>query len=111
MVVWLRSGKEKAAAFLPFSSILFRLYLYPLWSVSSKAFWTSQKRALRRRHRRRLQLSRHRSSFPRLAAQLLDGSLAILGRGSSSVAAAQLVYLYGHTSTHHGEKNKSLQGS
>ena len=116
-VILFRNVWQKKAAFLPFSSILFRLYLYPLWSVSSKAFWTSQKRALSRRRQVAADDAGAPVSFPRLAAQLQMVLRPLfllyskhLRQQQYSNSSHELVYLYGHTSTHHGEKNKSLQG-
>ena len=57
-------------------------------------------------------------SFPRLAAQLQMVLRPLfllyskhLRQQQYSNSSHELVYLYGHTSTHHGEKNKSLQGN
>ena len=78
------SGYIVVDAFLPFSSILFSLYLYPLWSVSSKAFWTS-----------------HNSAFSGWAAAASTTELDGLGGCCDAGQMVELVYLYGNTSTHH----------
>ena len=78
-------GVVQKAAFLPFSSILFSLYLYPLWSVSSKAFWTSHNSAFSRW-----------SSYQSLPAGACPAGLP---RPAERLLRSQYIYMAIHLST------------